>query len=317
MPVNEYITGPGSLVTTKAETRAGFIAAALEKNRQATPYIESARAFRQLALKAKSPKELLDIPEIRKPLTTAAGLSDKSLKYFNEDDITNAIEELIKNFLEPAGDYFIDEAVYRYILIRGDSLGGSMRNIVGAVAQQKLVRNLLSVMNICNIDYKWLDNRKKKVWLDRQENDCGIENDMKAISWMFNGQNRTLAFNLKIPVVNKNVDICLFDCDFIEYNLGKIVNNNNRAVMFGELKGGIDPAGADEHWKTANSALNRIRAAFDNQGLKVKTSFVGAAIECSMAEEIYNQLLSEELSYAANLTHNNQLIEYCNWLVNC
>ena len=34
--------------------------------------------------------------------------------------------------------------------------------------------------------------------------------------------------------------------------------------MFGELKGGIDPAGADEHWKTGNSALVRIRKAFED-----------------------------------------------------
>jgi hypothetical protein len=30
----------------------------------------------------------------------------------------------------------------------------------------------------------------------------------------------------------------------------------------GELKGGIDPAGADEHWKTARTALQRIDDAF-------------------------------------------------------
>jgi len=30
----------------------------------------------------------------------------------------------------------------------------------------------------------------------------------------------------------------------------------------GELKGGIDPAGADEHWKTANKALDKMRKPF-------------------------------------------------------
>ncbi len=28
-----------------------------------------------------------------------------------------------------------------------------------------------------------------------------------------------------------------------------------KTLMLGELKGGIDPAGADEHWKTANTVL--------------------------------------------------------------
>ena len=86
--------------------------------------------------------------------------------------------------------------------------------------------------------------------------------------------------------------------------------------MFGELKGGIDPAGADEHWKTGNTALNRIRTSFAAAGYpRMMTSFVGAAIERSMAEEIYNQLESGTLTNATNLTNNYQLIEYCNWLI--
>ncbi|HAJ78349.1 MAG TPA: hypothetical protein DCO75_01135, partial [Fibrobacteres bacterium] len=32
--------------------------------------------------------------------------------------------------------------------------------------------------------------------------------------------------------------------------------------FFYELKGGIDPAGADEHWKTAKTAIDRIVSAF-------------------------------------------------------
>jgi type II restriction enzyme len=39
------------------------------------------------------------------------------------------------------------------------------------------------------------------------------------------------------------------------------------------LKGGIDPAGADEHWKTAGSALLRIKRAFQAEGLAPATFF--------------------------------------------
>ena len=45
------------------------------------------------------------------------------------------------------------------------------------------------------------------------------------------------------------------------------------------------------------------------------TSFVGAAIERAMAEEIYAQLEDGTLTNATNLTNNNQLIDYCNWLL--
>ena len=78
----------------------------------------------------------------------------------------------------------------------------------------------------------------------------------------------------------------------------------------------IDPAGADEHWKTGNSALNRIRSSFADAGYPdMKTSFIGAAIERSMAEEIYGQLEDGTLTNASNLTNNNQLVAYCNWLI--
>lgn len=50
-------------------------------------------------------------------------------------------------------------------------------------------------------------------------------------------------------------------------------------LALGELKGGIDPAGADEHWKTANSALQRIRTGFAKKSLTPYTFFIGAAIE--------------------------------------
>lgn len=312
---NAYIRSASDLVTLREEIRAGFISFALEKNRRSTPYIERAKSFRHMALAAVTPADLLEIREIRKPLLTAAGLSDKSLKYLTEEDQTQAIKELIQNFLEPAGTEFIDEAVFRYLLIKGDALGGSMRNLIGTLAQQKLIRTLLSNMAVLGIDYRWLNSGNMKHWLPQPANDLGIEDSVKAIFWRQGMAVRTLAFNLNIPLVKKNVDICLFDCNHEEYAEGKIVKFSPKIIMLGELKGGIDPAGADEHWKTANSALDRVRMAWTAAGLTIKTSFVAAAIESSMAEEIFTQLESGKLDNAANLTKSPQMIEYCNWIL--
>jgi len=57
--------------------------------------------------------------------------------------------------------------------------------------------------------------------------------------------------------------------------------------MLGELKGGIDPAGADEHWKTGNTALNRIRESFAKHNLKIDTSFTKGPFTPKMATEIF------------------------------
>jgi len=303
------------LVTSHEQTRAGFIAFALEKNRRSTPIIESAKSFKVLASKAKTAKDLLNISEIQPALLTTAGLSDKAVNYFNEEDQKKAILGLIENFLEPAGKYFVDEVVYRYLLIKGDSLGGSMRNIVGAIAQQKFVRTLLSNLSLSGTNYQWLDNKTKK-WEEKPSNDFAIEEQLKALSWKnLNGKKRILAFNLNIPIVKNNIDICLFNVDVETYNNGLIVNTPEKILMLGELKGGIDPAGADEHWKTGNTALNRIRESFAQHNLKIETSFIAAAIEKKMASEIFAQLQNKTLSNAANLTIDEQLVGYCDWLL--
>ena len=86
-------------------------------------------------------------------------------------------------------------------------------------------------------------------------------------------------------------------------------------IAFGELKGGIDPAGADEHWKTAQTALTRIKTAFANANLSPDLFFIGAVIVDSMAQEIWNQLEEGSLKNAANLTDPDQVASLANWLV--
>lgn len=85
-------------------------------------------------------------------------------------------------------------------------------------------------------------------------------------------------------------------------------------VALGELKGGIDPAGADEHWKTARTALERIRNAFVDTGYSPQIFFVGAAVAKKMADEIWNQLNDGILSNAANLNEEKQITSVSSWL---
>lgn len=312
---NQYISSADDLVTTHEETRAGFLSIALEKNRVSDPFVKNALAFKAMAAHTHTPEELLAIPKVRPFLISAAGLSDKSLTYLNEDDQTMAIQELIDKFLKPAGDAYIDEVTFRYLLIKGDTVGGTMRNKIGALGQERLIRAVLSCMNVSGIACDRIAADSKR-WSRINGNEAGVESKVRALHWKNQTGDRLLIFNAKIPTVNKNVDICLFSGNTKDYDQGRIVSHNDKALMFGELKGGIDPAGADEHWKTGNSALNRIRLSFAEAGYPhIKTSFIGAAIEHSMAEEIYAQLEDGTLSNASNLTNNDQLAAYCNWLI--
>ena len=131
-----HLSTSADLVTAPEEIRAGFVALALERSRQATPFVEQARALKVSAMSAKRPNDLLDIESIRTALLTASGFSEKATNHTNETDKTAAIQDFIEKFLEPAGTDFVEELVYRFLLTRGDSLGGSMRNIVGRLAER-------------------------------------------------------------------------------------------------------------------------------------------------------------------------------------
>lgn len=306
-----------NLVTPREQTRAGFINLALEKNYIAIPYVEEAKTLKNLANKANKPKDLLKFEDLRVGLLTASAVSDKALKYLTEEDKTEAIKGLIEEFLEPAGNKFIDELVYRFLLTKGDALGGKSRNLAGILAEKKFLRFLISALNLAGTDYQWLDSESKQ-WLDKTKEYEGIEKRIEAIYWKKGKVNRLMLMNINVPIVDKNIDFVIIDGKYDELTKGKnsIVYSQDKYIALGELKGGLDPAGADEHWKTADSALNRIRKSFKKKNQTPHTLFIGAAIENSMASEIFDQLQKGVLSNAANLTNDEQLSSMCSWIIN-
>lgn len=307
-----HLCSSDDLVTSYEATRAGFVALALEKNRRSTPYVAEARALQEAASKARTPADLLTIKGIEAGLLTAAGLSDKALVHLLPEDKVEAIKGLIRNFLEPAGEKFVEELVFRFLLTRGDALGGSMRNIGGVLAQRKLTRAIISTLVIAGIGYRW-QHSKTRQWVDMTDDDSEIELSLRGLSWESNGEPRTLIYNLTVPLVKNNVDMCLFNIgpDELQVTGYKLAQSY---IALGELKGGIDPAGADEHWKTARAALDRIREAFSKAQHSPHTFFVGAAIERKMAGEIWDQLERGLLTNAANLNDPNQIASVSRWL---
>lgn len=193
-----------------------------------------------------------------------------------------------------------------------------MRNVGGALAQRKLTRAILSTLTIGGQSYHWQHSKTKR-WIAMTNNDAEIELSLRGLSWESDRGRRTLIYNLNIPLVKSNVDLCLFNLapEALPANKSsklEPVQVEPYTIALGELKGGIDPAGADEHWKTAQAALNRIRKAFENAGHSPLTFFVGAAIERRMADEIWEQLKSGMLSNAANLNEENQVASISRWL---
>ena len=97
MPYIKHLSSYKSLITPYEEIRAGFISLALEKNKEATPFVEEAKALKVIAGKAMKPKELIEIKEIQQSLLTASGISGKAKNHLKEKDKIKAITGLIEN----------------------------------------------------------------------------------------------------------------------------------------------------------------------------------------------------------------------------
>ena len=161
--------------------------------------------------------------------------------------------------------------------------------------------------------FRWL-HAATGVWAEiPADGIAGLESDLRGLTWTNRRLSRTLIYNLRVPAVRNNVDLCLLDCSTEDYQAGAF-RDSAHYVALGELKGGIDPGGADEHWKTAHTALARIRHSFVKENRSPAIFFVGGAIADKMATEIWEELQSGTLANAANLTSDDQVASLCSWL---
>ena len=285
------ISSASSFVTSREATCAGFLAQAKAKGQRTSPYVKEATRLWDALQKAASVDDVIKLVPL-KTLATAVGFSDKARRYFADDELRESIRTVLNTIRVQADDHFREEILYRYLLTRGDTLGGEMRNITGALAQGKFTKTLVQILR----------SRKTAV---RHE----VRGDkITYIAW---GE-RLILFDRKPRLVGKNIDVILLKRTD-QRPARELLEDRQLYLACGELKGGIDPAGADEHWKTARSALERIRERFPHDCPKL--FFVGAAIVSSMAEEIFQQLQTGELTRAANLTVDEQLQELVAWLV--
>jgi len=289
------IKSPKDLISTKEAIKAGFIQQAVMKGTVASGYIERAKRFQIGLRKARSVGKILeDIPSFRSEVIAAAGFSVKAAGHLTNDEIEQGIRKALKVFAADEG--FREKILHLFLLTMGDAMGGVMRNLVGSLGGQLLVRSVVKELRRRRVSYKIYKNKKDKI--------TGVE-------W----KNRYLFIDVTPKIIGKNIDAILLDthgCDTIDKQL---LEDAKRYIACGELKAGIDPAGADEHWKTANSALERIRSRLATHKKNAKLFFVGAAIEAAMAQEIFDQLKSGKLTNAANLMSEIQLQKLAAWLV--
>ncbi len=292
--IPKFIKTAASLQTKYRAICDGFLMQALQKTEKARPFVEEARTFYEVLKKVKNIKGLLKLPKYIPNLASTCGFSDKAQSQLTEAELSGAIKKVLTKIYEESSDDFREDILYRYLLTKGDTLGGSMRNWAGASASTKLTEKII----------EHLSRGKKRIEVSKSKT-----GKVQRIIW----DGRILFFDVKPKLIGKNIDIILIDSGTLSVSEKELLANKSKYIACGELKGGIDPAGADEHWKTANSALRRIRGVFGKRKLGI--FFVGSAIEASMANEIFNQLKSGELSHAANLNEEEQVNDLIDWLL--
>lgn len=291
-----HIRSYSDLVTPEAEIKKGFLNQALKKTQAATPYVRDAKNFWKALQGIRDVEELMSLTDYKANLISASGFSEKANSHFSDEEINDSVKIAFKKLCSKSPEEFREEALFRYLLTKGDSLGGEMRNWTGEIAGTKMIESLLMALS-----------QKRNKLENLQKN----RDKIRSISW----SKRVLLFNSTPKIIGKNIDLILLNDPNGTSKSERLLATPSAYIACGERKGGIDPAGADEHWKTAKGALDNIRRAFSKADTCPQLFFVGAAIEESMANEIFTQLEQGKLSYAANLTVPVQVSDLCLWLV--
>jgi hypothetical protein len=260
--------------------------------------------------KTNNPQELLQRPVLRAGLVSTAGVSAKTAQYLTNEEIDRIVTGIINAIGNDRLPNFREEVFCRYLLTRGASLDGAMRNFVGAVAGAVLVAALLKALQDKHDPTVYFAKKKAGVKLPAAVQLVGTKK-VQRIEW----SNRCLLFDKKPRMIGKSVDLILLDSEKLLVGPKVLMERADHYLACGELKGGIDPAGADEHWKTARAALDRINEKFVSHAKKPAIFLVGAAIQTAMASEIFARLQDGRLTHAANLTVPEQVADLASWLV--
>jgi len=204
----------------------------------------------------------------------------------------------------------------------GDALGGISRNEVGRFASAQIMQYLITY---------WHDLGYLQSITYTFKRSFGIEEDEESES-SFDGSSQTLTVDSQTniqqflsnaeanrikyqEIVLKNGHRLLLDRQLQWYEpsgerkllkIGADMISKSVAidmVWSGEIKGGADPAGSDEHWKTATQALNRILEATEKTGRpKPKLSFLATILVDRVAIEAQQWIDDGKLTSVYNLT---------------
>ncbi len=199
----------------------------------------------------------------------------------------------------------------------GDSFGGSWRNEVGRLAYlgviTPLVIHLHRYGHLHSIIYTLKgtvaqSGEEKKLSRKLQTLVVDEHTDLNAELKHLEEQ-RVVYREIRLQNGNRlllNRQITWYDAEGKSYRIGPdlLSSSDETDILWGgELKGGADPAGSDEHWKTATRAFDRILLACERTGRpKPPLSFIATILVERVAREAAEWIAQGKLTSVYNLT---------------
>lgn len=216
----------------------------------------------------------------------------------------------------------------------GDGLGGVSRNEVGRFAASQVMQNLIVHWHSLGI-LKSITYASKRRRAIEKDTDSDFNSKVKQLivtpkTDIILFLNKAEAYSVKYQeIVLRNGYRLLLDRQLIwrdaqnqeiTYRIGADMISDSVQIDMawcGELKGGADPAGSDEHWKTATRVLNRILEAADKSGRPTpKLSFLATIIVERVAREAQQLIDEGRLTSVYNLTkiteNQDELVRFLN-----
>ncbi|MBI4787491.1 MAG: hypothetical protein HY782_10645 [Chloroflexi bacterium] len=198
----------------------------------------------------------------------------------------------------------------------GESIGGSWRNEVGRLAYAELMGLLLRHLHarqcLSAIGY---DLKGPLVEPEEEENKFLATDNVLADSPDFVANLEGIEANRvvykTITLRNRNELLLNRQIEWVDlkgtpFKIGPDLSAfapGDVLTWGGELKGGADPAGSDEHWKTATRAFDRILDAVEHTARpKPKLSFIASILVDRVAREAALWIQQGKLTSVYNLT---------------
>jgi hypothetical protein len=198
----------------------------------------------------------------------------------------------------------------------GESIGGSWRNEVGRLAYAEVIGGFLRYLHakgfLSTVSY----DLKGPLYLDEEEEESAyleqgnllsdgpdflhqlssIESNRVVYKTIALRNGHELRLNRQIEWRDKQGTTYKIGPDLSAFTEDETLN------WGGELKGGADPAGSDEHWKTATRAFDRILTAVEQTGRsRPKLSFIATILVDRVAREAALWIQEGKLTSVYNL----------------